>query len=207
MVVLLLGAPGSGKGTIANYLKNHNFFHLSSGDLFRKIMHQNSQLAQEVKKNILAGKLVSDDLTNAMVKNELLSIKNNNLVLDGYPRNVNQAKFLVKLIKIDYVFDLVGQEQQNIKRILGRRICPICQSIYNIYFKKPKKENHCDYDDAILIKRDDDNEQTIKKRFNEYQKFNLPLVEFYQAKKIYQKINNDNLQYVINQIDKFLKIK
>lgn len=206
MVVLLLGAPGSGKGTIANFLeKEYGFFHLATGQLFRQITKQNSPLAQKIKKIINAGKLVNDALTNKLVKNNLIKKMKKNVVLDGYPRNIEQAKYLNKFCKIDYVFDLCVKENIIIKRIIGRRICPVCQAIYNIYYKKPHEKNHCNFDHHILIKRDDDTKQTIKQRLQEYKKFNHPLVAFYQQKGNYKKITLTGKK-LINQIKKFLKL-
>lgn len=206
MVVLLLGAPGAGKGTIANFLeKEYGFFHLATGQLFRQITKQNSVLANKIKKIINAGKLVNDTLTNKLVKNNLVGKKAKNIVLDGYPRNVMQAKYLNKFCKIDYVFDLCVKENIIIKRIIGRRICPICQTIYNIYYKKPKQKNHCNFDHHILIKRDDDTIQTIKLRLQEYKKFNQPLVTYYQKKGIYKKITLMG-EKLIAQIKEILKL-
>ena len=204
MVVLLLGAPGSGKGTIANFLeKEYDFFHLATGQLFRQIAKQNSVLAQKIKKIINAGKLIDDTLTNKLVKNNLIKKKKKNIVLDGYPRTVEQAKYLNKFCKIDYVFDLCVKENIITKRIIGRRICPVCRSIYNIYYKKPKEKNRCNFDHHILIKRDDDKKQTIKQRLHEYEKFNHPLVAFYQQKGKYRKITLTGKR-LINQIKKIL---
>lgn len=206
MIVLLLGPPGSGKGTIANFLeKKYGFFHLATGQLFRQITKQNSVLAQKIKKIINAGKLVNDTLTNKLVKCNLIGKTKKNIVLDGYPRNVAQAKYLDKFCKIDYVFDLCVKENIIIKRIIGRRICPICQTIYNIYYKKPKQKNRCNFDHHILIKRDDDTRQTIKSRLQEYKKFNLPLVTFYRQKGNYKKIALTGKK-LIDQIKKFLKL-
>lgn len=206
MVVLLLGAPGAGKGTIANFLeKKYGFFHLATGKLFRQITKQNSILAKKIKKIINAGKLVDDTLTNKLVKNNLIKKMKKNIVLDGYPRNLEQAKYLNKFCKIDYVFDLSVKENIIIKRIIGRRICPVCQAIYNVYYQKPKKKNHCDFDHHVLIRRGDDTTKTIKLRLQEYKKFNQPLVAFYQKKGTYKKITLMG-EKLINQIRKILKL-
>ena len=206
MIVLLLGAPGAGKGTIANFIeKKCGFFHLATGQLFRQISKQNNALAKKIKKIINNGKLVNDTLTNKLVKCNLNKKKKKNIVLDGYPRNITQAKFLNKFCKIDYVFDLSVKENIIIKRIVGRRICPICQTIYNIYYKKPKKKNHCDFDHHVLIKRDDDTKKTIKLRLQEYKKFNQSLITFYQQQGTYKKITLTGKR-MINQIKKILKL-
>lgn len=209
MVILLLGAPGAGKGSVSNILKEkYNFYHISTGELFRKAINANTDFAQKLKAIMLNGGLINDETTNQIVKNEImeLSNKNINIVLDGYPRNINQAEFLSKIVKVDYVFDLYVDEDVILKRIIGRRTCPVCKSIYNIYYKKPQKENICDYDGSLLTQRNDDKEEIVIKRFKTYLALNAPLVEFYKKQKKYYSIANDNLEKAIETIKKIIGV-
>lgn len=207
MIILLLGAPGAGKGSISNILKEkYHFFHISTGEIFRKVINASTDVAKKLKSIMLSGGLIDDDTTNEIVKNELmeLSNKNLNIVLDGYPRNINQANFLSKIVKVDYVFDILVDEQEIMKRITGRRTCPVCKSIYNIYYHKPQKEGVCDYDGSLLVQRNDDKEDVVVERFKTYLALNTPLVEYYKQQKIYYPIVNENLDKAIGEIKKII---
>lgn len=207
MVILLLGAPGAGKGSISNILKDkYNFIHISTGEIFRKAINANTDFARKLKSIMLSGGLIDDDTTNEVVKNELmeLSNKNLNIVLDGYPRNIHQANFLSKIIKVDYVFDILVDEQEIMKRITGRRTCPVCKSIYNIYYHKPQKEGVCDFDGSLLVQRNDDKEDVVIERFKTYLALNAPLVEYYKQQKIYYPIVNEDLNKAISEIKKIV---
>lgn len=207
MVILLLGAPGAGKGSISNILKDkYNFIHISTGEIFRKAINANTDFARKLKSIMLSGGLIDDDTTNEVVKNELmeLSNKNLNIVLDGYPRNIHQANFLSKIVKVDYVFDILVDEQEIMKRITGRRTCPVCKSIYNIYYHKPLKEGVCDFDGSLLVQRNDDKEDVVIERFKTYLALNAPLVEYYKQQKIYYPIVNEDLNKAISEIKKIV---
>lgn len=203
MVIILLGAPGAGKGTISSELKNINHIvHISTGDIFRKIMISNDETSLNVRKIIESGKLVSDDLTNKILLNELKKHDLNNeiILLDGYPRNITQLNFLKKNCKVDFAFDIYVPTDILIKRVIGRRICPKCNQIFNIYFKKPKIDNKCDFCKFDLIKRKDDNETTIKARFDQYQKVNSQLIDQCKKDQIYYQIDNSKLNIAISKI-------
>ncbi len=195
MVLVLLGAPGSGKGTLSAKLKNElGYIHLSTGDLFRKIMKSDSPLGKKINEVIQSGKLVSDDLTNELVKQELDSIKNKNIVLDGYPRTVDQAKYLDSITKVDKAVLIDVNKDIIIKRISGRRMCPKCNSIYNIYFMPPKSENVCDHDGSTLIQRKDDNIDSVTKRLEVYENQTKPLIDYYNHRQILVKFDGNGTQ-------------
>ena len=195
MVLVLLGAPGSGKGTLSAKLKNElGYIHLSTGDLFRKIMKSDSPLSKKINEVIQSGKLVSDDLTNELVKQELDSIKNKNIVLDGYPRTVDQAKYLDSITKVDKAVLIDVNKDIIIKRISGRRMCPKCNSIYNIYFMPPKSENVCDHDGSTLIQRKDDNIDSVTKRLEVYENQTKPLIDYYNHRQILVKFDGNGTQ-------------
>ncbi|MBP5256890.1 MAG: nucleoside monophosphate kinase [Mycoplasma sp.] len=181
--IIFLGAPGSGKGTIAKKLvEKYEYLHLSTGDLFRETLKHDTQLANQIKEYVKQGKLVPDEVTNNMMKQYIINAINNNkyFLLDGYPRTIDQAEFLKTICDIDLVIYLNISEELATKRIIGRRSCPKCGEIYNIYFKKPIKDNICDKCNTQLTQRKDDNEIVVKTRFQTYQFSTAPLIDYYQ---------------------------
>lgn len=210
MVIILLGAPGSGKGSISNYLKEKNgFIHISTGDLFRKTITQDTPLANQLKQIMLSGKLVDDDTTNEVVRQEVLKISNPqaNIIFDGYPRNVGQLEYLNKLVKVDYAIDVQVDKDEIIKRITGRRVCPVCKEIYNIYYKKPKVENTCDKDGSLLVQRNDDQESVVVERYKTYMSLNAPLIKACKDLNILYAIKNDQLEHAIKQLKDICNLK
>ncbi|MGL5246058.1 MAG: adenylate kinase family protein [Mycoplasmoidaceae bacterium] len=182
--IIILGAPGSGKGTIAEKLvKQHNILHLSTGEIFREELSNKGPLFEKINSYLEKGDLVPDEITNELVKKKLKNIADSkNIILDGYPRNIEQAKFLDTFFKVDYAIYLKISDDIVIKRILGRMTCPTCNKIYNEHFMIPKEKGICDIDKTILVKRSDDNEETIKNRLKNYYESTFPLVEFYENK-------------------------
>lgn len=210
MIMILLGAPGSGKGSISNILKDkYGFIHISTGDLFRKTIAQDTPIANQLKQVMLSGSLVDDELTNEVVRQEIMRINNKdaNIIFDGYPRNVNQLEYLNSLVKIDYAIDVQVSEAEIMKRITGRRVCPVCKEIYNIYYKKPKVENICDNDGSLLMQRNDDQESVVVNRYKTYLSLNAPLVAKCKEMNIYHPIENLNLDDAVNKIKEICNLK
>ncbi|GHU26473.1 adenylate kinase [Bacilli bacterium] len=200
LAVVLLGAPGSGKGTLAKKLvTDYNFVHVSTGDLFRKTIASGSELGNQLMSIVASGALVSDEVTNSVMKEELLTLINSHrrFILDGYPRTPEQAKFLDNIVKPDLILLINVEKDLAIKRIVGRRLCPQCGAIYNIYFNKPKVDSICDFDGAFLIQRKDDNEETINKRFELYEQVTQQLATYYAASK---KLHNIDVNGGIDQV-------
>lgn len=194
MIIVLMGAPGSGKGTISTFLSSkHNFSHISTGDLIRNEIKSGGDLARKINEITLEGRLVPDEIINEILrKNVLEKIKQNkSIVLDGYPRNIDQAKFLEGVAKVDYVVNITVDLDIITKRIIGRRTCSKCNQIYNIYFSKPTVDNICDNDGTILSQRVDDNEETIKNRINVYKKNAAALEDYYKQKNIFYEIDGN----------------
>ena len=203
MIMFLLGAPGAGKGTLSAALKEkYHVVHISTGDCFRAIMKQDSPLANKVKDLVSKGILIPDEITNQVLKTELdkHDIKKDIIVLDGYPRNVFQLEYLNSIAHADYAIDVDVPKDILIKRLTGRRSCPVCKTIYNIYFKKPKVEGKCDKDGADLIQRSDDNLEVVNTRFEQYEKLNAPLVKACKDQNIYHKIDNTDLNKALDQL-------
>ncbi len=191
MVIIMLGAPGTGKGTIAGILMEKlNIPQVSTGDIFRKHMQEKTELGKLAENYISKGKLVPDDVTIKLIKNRLEDddVKNG-IILDGFPRTVKQAEELDKLLdqknkKVDLVINLSTPEDEIVERIVNRRICSNqdCKTVYNLVLNPPKQEGICDKCGSKLIQRKDDKPETVKARFNSYIEQTSPLVEYYDKK-------------------------
>ena len=192
MNIILFGAPGSGKGTQSKYLsKDFSFIKISTGDLLRDEILSNSDLGKKIKSIIDSGDFASDVIINDLVKNFMQSNNiSKNFIFDGYPRNIQQAyvleNFLVKIKKkISAVFYLDVKEDILIKRLTGRIYCKKCKETFNEFFYPP----NCNCGTQYLTKRSDDNQITAKKRFETYVNETLPVLKYYENKKILNKLD------------------
>ena len=191
MVIIMLGAPGTGKGTVAGILTQKlGVPQVSTGDIFRKHIKEQTELGKLADKYISKGHLVPDDVTIDLVKSRLQEddVKNG-IILDGFPRTVVQAEALDKMLaeqgrKVDMVVNLTTPKEEIIERIINRRICsnPECKTIYNLILNPPKVEGICDKCGSELIQRKDDNRETVEARFENYLEVTSPLVEYYTKK-------------------------
>ncbi|PHS22889.1 MAG: adenylate kinase [Methylophaga sp.] len=186
MRTVLLGAPGSGKGTQSVVLsEKYNIPQVSTGDLLRAAVSADSELGKKAKTAMDAGALVSDDIVIGLIKQRLAEDDaNNGYILDGFPRNIAQAEALDSMLSelnqplqgvvlLDVAFD------ELLQRLTGRRTCKDCGAIYNIHLSPAKVAGHCDACNGELFQRADDNEETIGNRLNVYQQQTAPLVDFY----------------------------
>jgi len=197
--IILLGAPGAGKGTQAKLIAAaYGIPQISTGDLFRENVAQGTVLGLKVKDTLGQGDLVSDDLVNDMVAERLgKSDVTRGFILDGYPRTVGQAKWLDGYLKTrqtgngtaapfsaiaPIVVQIAVGYNQLLQRITGRRSCPTCGRIYNVYFQPPKVKDICDVDGGRLVTRPDDTEEVVAERLKAYEKQTVPLVAYYKAK-------------------------
>ena len=203
MIIIMLGAPGTGKGTVGNLLsREFNIPHISSGEIFRSYIKKKNELGVEIEKYVSNGQLVPDDLTIKILKSRIEEDDTKNgFVLDGFPRTIEQAKYLDELFKnenrkISVVVDLSLSDDEIVDRITKRRTCPNpdCREIYNLDFKKPKIDGICDRCQTKLIIREDDNETTIRRRLENYHNISERLIDFYKAKDILYtvKLNNES---------------
>lgn len=203
MIVIMLGAPGTGKGTVGNLLAQKlNIPHISSGEIFRSYIKDDDEIGREVKCYVSEGKLVPDELTIRILEKRLQEPDaEKGCILDGYPRTIAQAESLDKLLKIQgksvkVAVNLSLSDDEIVDRISKRRTCPNanCREIYNLEFKKPKVENICDKCGTELIIREDDNEETIRKRLENYHNISENLIDFYKNKDILYtvKLNNES---------------
>ena len=193
MIIIMLGAPGTGKGTVAGILQEKlGIKQVSTGDIFRKNIKEGTKLGKLSKEYMDQGKLVPDEITIEIIKDRLNEQDvENGVILDGFPRTVEQAKALDKMLaergqKVDKVINLSTPEQEIIERIVNRRICSNqeCRKIYNLVLNPPKVEGICDRCGSKLITRKDDTEETVKARIKDYNIETKPLIEFYQNKGI-----------------------
>ena len=186
-IIVLIGAPGAGKGTQARLLEaSLNIPQISTGDMFREIQKADTELAREVRGILESGKLVTDDLTYQIVKERTARGDcKGTYILDGFPRTPKQAEMLEELaseqgMAINTVLIDVPVESLE-KRLIGRRNCPVCGEIYNIYYKKPKVEGFCDnHPETALNHRADDTSERVKVRLETYEENTKPLLEYYE---------------------------
>ncbi len=189
--LLIMGAPGAGKGTQASLIKNeYNIAHISTGDMFREAISNKTPVGLEAKVYIDNGQLVPDEITIRLVEERLkASDCKGGFLLDGYPRTIAQAQaldlMLKKLgIKLDGVINIKTDDLVLIDRITGRRSCPVCKEGYHIKSKKPTVEGVCDVCGATLIQRADDNEETVKNRLEVYHNQTAPVLDYYSKQNI-----------------------
>ena len=195
MNIIMLGAPGTGKGTIAKILEAQlGLPQVSTGDILRKLIKEGTELGKLADSYISKGNLVPDDVTIKIVEERLgQDDVNTGVILDGFPRTVKQAEELDKILekqgkKVDLVINLSTPEEEIIERIVNRRVCSNqeCKAVYNLKMQPPKVEGKCDKCGSDLISRKDDNEETIKSRLANYFELTSPLVDYYEKQgKIY----------------------
>jgi adenylate kinase len=189
MRIVLVGPPGAGKGTQAVRLaKTLHIPHISTGDLFRANISQATELGKLAKSYMDAGNLVPDEVTIAMAKDRMEQPDAvNGFLLDGFPRNVSQAEALDELlktedIKLDAVLDLEVSEDEVVKRIAGRRICRKDSShVFHVTYSPPKQDGVCDVCGGELYQRDDDTEETVRRRLEVYHRETEPIIDYYRA--------------------------
>jgi len=186
MKVVLLGAPGAGKGTqCKSIVERYNLLHLSSGDILRQERAEGTELGKKAQDYMDSGALVPDEIIIEMMAKAIEKAPDAGFVLDGFPRTVNQAAELDKALlasgqQIDAVLNLEIEDQVVTKRITGRRSCPKCGAVYHIENLKPKTEGICDKDGAELVQRPDDTEQVLANRLETYHRQTEPLVDYYK---------------------------
>ena len=186
MKLVLLGPPGAGKGTQAVRLsETFGVPHVSTGDILRRHVADKSDLGKKAEKYIRAGKLVPDRLVIEMVRKRLKQrdVKKG-FILDGFPRTRDQAKALDGMTTLDAALLLFLDPEDLIKRSTGRRVCEDCESVYHLGFHAPKKAGFCDRCGGKLIVREDDKEQTVRRRIEVYEEQTKPLVQYYKQRGI-----------------------
>jgi len=188
MRLVLVGPPGAGKGTQAVHLASHyGIPHISTGDIFRYNIKENTELGQKAKSYMDAGNLVPDSVTNEMVADRLTHADAKaGFLLDGFPRNVVQAEVLRDILKtagtpLDAALEFVLDDAEIIRRLSGRRVCRGCGATFHVEFEKPKVDGVCDKCQGELYQRTDDSEEVIAHRLSVYAEQTKPIIDFYRA--------------------------
>ena len=206
MVIIMLGAPGTGKGTIAGILEGKlEVPQVSTGDIFRKNISEKTELGKIAESYIAKGELVPDEVTINIVKDRLQDddVKNG-IILDGFPRTIHQAEELDKILdeqnrKVDMVINLTTPKEEIIERIVNRRICPKCKKVFNLILNPPKKDGICDRCGHELVQRKDDNVETVDSRLNSYIEQTSPLIEYYTKQ---GNLHSETVSVSINRLGK-----
>ena len=206
--ILFIAPPAGGKGTLSDELvSKFGYTHISTGDLLRDV-DKSSELGIKVNELISKGELVPDDIVLALLKAKLETLKESDaFILDGYPRNIDQAYALEDVLQelglsLDYAIELDVPYDILLKRAIGRVSCPKCKATFNTFFKQPKVEGICDVCGEKLFHRSDDNEETFATRYETYMKNAEPLIEFYGNKNKLIKLDgiNNTLEELISVI-------
>ncbi len=205
MYIIMLGAQGTGKGTVAGLIsKETGYPQISTGDIFRQNIKEKTDLGIEADKYISKGNLVPDEITVPMVKNRLSEADAiNGAILDGFPRTIEQAKKLDDILategkKVDLVVNLTTPREEIIDRMLTRRVCPNCKATYNTKLHKPKTDGICDNCGEKLVQREDDsNPDAIRRRLEIYEEKTSPLVEYYKKQGV---LRTETMSISINRM-------
>jgi adenylate kinase len=211
-IIILIGAPGVGKGTQARLLQERRAIpQISTGDMFREMKKADTPLAREVQEIMASGKLISDELTFQIVKDRTSREDCREIyILDGYPRTAVQAEQLEELAseqgKEIEAIEVDIPREELMKRLTGRRSCPVCGEIYNIYSKPPKVDNVCDFHpDTQLTHRADDNEESVATRLATYDELTEPLLSYYEKTGRLKKISGEgSLEEIYSQLEKMI---
>ena len=212
MKIIMLGAPGAGKGSQASRIAmEYQLPHISTGDIFRANLKEETELGKKAKSFMDKGELVPDDITIAMLLERIHKEDcKNGYILDGFPRTIPQAEALKEALakkneKIDLALDVEASDELIIKRMAGRRTCPACGAIYHIVTLPPKTEGICDRCGADLIQRKDDNEETVKNRLKIYHEVTEPLISYYKKEGILEEIDGaEELDKVFEKVKRII---
>lgn len=211
-IIVLIGAPGAGKGTQARLLQERRSIpQISTGDMFREMKTLDTPLAREVQEIMASGKLISDDLTYKIVRERTSKPDTaGTYVLDGYPRTAVQAGQLEELAKEQgkeiVAIEVDVDREELLKRLTGRRSCPVCGEIYNIYSKPPKVAGVCDeHADSELVHRADDTEEKVKVRLETYDELTKPLLDYYESSGRLKKVEGEGeIEDIYRQIEELV---
>ncbi len=213
MNFVFLGMPGAGKGTQAKIIsKKYGIPHISTGDILREAVANKTELGLRAKKYMDEGALVPDELVVSLVEERLKQPDcEKGFILDGFPRNVEQAKVLEEMLKkigkdLDAVFFFSLKEDVVVKRLTARRVCSKCGAVYNMIYNPPKVEGVCDLCGGKLIIRDDDKEEVVRNRLKTYNRDTAPLITYYMNKGLLHTIDASlSVEDVTKEIEKYIK--
>lgn len=213
MNIILMGLPGAGKGTqAAKIIKKYPIPHISTGDMFRLAIKNETELGQEAKSYMDKGELVPDEVTVGIVKERLSqSDAKDGFLLDGFPRTVEQAEALNGIMdelgtQIDRTINVEVDEEELMNRLTGRRICEVCGTAYHLVFNPPKEDGVCDLDGGKLYQREDDNPETVANRLEVNLKQTAPLLDFYKNQNVLSNVDGSkDIDEVFSEVDEILQ--
>ena len=213
MNLLIIGAPGAGKGTMSDLIiNNYHLVHVSTGDMLRAAVKAGTPVGLKAQEYMNKGALVPDEVIHDIIVERLSADDMEaGFLFDGYPRTINQAEDLDLILKeigkkIDCVINMNIEDEELVKRITGRRLCPVCGEIFNIYYKAPEKEGICDKCGAELIQRKDDNLDSLTVRLQEYHKNTQPVIEYYEESGLVRHVDaTKSVDEVFDEIRSVLK--
>jgi len=212
MNLILLGAPGAGKGTQAKLIvEKYGIPQISTGDMLREAVAKGTELGKKAKEYMDRGELVPDEVVIGIVKERLKQPDcEKGFILDGFPRTLKQAEELDKMLeelgkKIDAVINVHVPEEEVVKRIVNRRTCKNCGAVYHLIYNPPKEEGKCDKCGGELYQRDDDKEETVRARYKVYKEQTEPLIEYYSKKGLLYNVDGTkSIEEVFEEIQKIL---
>ncbi len=213
MILILLGAPGVGKGTQGQLIsKEYSIPQISTGDILRKEVKEETELGKKAKSYMDSGALVPDDVIVGMMENRIKEDDcKNGFILDGFPRTTAQAEALDVMLKnnnlsLDSVLLIDVPESEIIDRLTGRRVCPKCGAVYHIKYNPPKQDNVCDKCQSPLIQRDDDKEDVVRNRLKVYSDSTAPLIDYYEKTGKLVKIDGTGeIEEIFNNVKQALR--
>ncbi|MDR3075627.1 MAG: adenylate kinase [Candidatus Methanoplasma sp.] len=203
--IVLLGPPGSGKGTQGEKLGQElGFVRLSTGDMLREAVRNGTPLGLKAKEYMDSGALVPNDLIINLMKEKIASLEEGTgVIFDGFPRTVEQADALGSQIDVDLALNLDVDDQELVNRLTKRRTCPKCNAVYHLAYKPPVKEGICDKCGSDLYQRDDDREETVLNRLRVYRDNTMPLIEYYSKKGTLKTIRGlGNIEEIFDEVRK-----
>ena len=211
--IILIAPPAAGKGTVSEKLiEKYNYKHISTGDILREMAKRNDDFGNNLKELLQSGKLVSDEIVYEALKRRLLmNDLDDGFILDGFPRNLNQAEEYDKILDevkkdIGVVIYLDTPKEILEKRIIGRRICSSCGATYNVLtgVNTPKEEGKCDKCGSSLYQREDDNKDSFKTRYETFQEKTFPLIDFYKNRNILYRIDSIDPEATLKRVEEII---
>lgn len=205
MNLVIIGPPGSGKGTQASRIARElGLIHLAPGDIFREFASRGTELGKRIRGYLEKGELVPDEIVNSVIKGKLSEVGRKGFILDGYPRTVNQAICLEKILselglRLDAVILLEVSEEEVVKRISLRRVCLKCGAVYHLINNPPKSPGKCDRCGGMLYQREDDREEVVRERIRVYEERTKPVIKYYEDKGLLIRVDGSKGIYEVHE--------
>jgi len=208
--IVFLGPPGAGKGTQASLLsEKYGIRKISTGDILREAVRRGTELGKKAKKYMDAGDLVPDDIIIGLIEEQIEGI--DSFILDGFPRTMKQAEALDRLLSerdkpLSHVIFVNVPDEEIVKRLTARRVCPNCGAVYNMIYNPPKRDEICDVCGTPLVQRSDDREDVIRNRLKVYRESTAPLIDYYRGKGIFYEVDGvGKVEEVLKRIEGVLR--